>query len=468
MKDSTQRSADKAVDSIQQCLVSYASDLSFDALPSVTVHAAKVRIIDTLGALIGGYFGVPCRIARNLAVHMPNPTGATIIGTRCKTSPDMAAFANATTARYVEANDVYHWPGSTTGHPSDVMMPVLAAGEQMHASGRDFITGVVLAYEVCVRLSDVIRPSGFDASNFCCVGNAVAAGKLFGLTPEQLAHGIAMAVVPNNILRQVRTGHLSVWKAVAAGQAGRAGVFAAMLARAGMEGPHLPFEGKAGWCDHVAGRRFTLAAMGGNATPFKIQDTLIKQRSSCATTISSILAAEKIGALKNPGAVSKVTVEVSQQAKDGKATGEHHWNPDSKETADHSIPYVTAATLMDGTVTPHSFSDARLWNLDLRALLQKVEVVANDEFTRDYKKTPVIHRARITVVSRNGERLVGESGGDHGDLSDVKSDAQIEEKFRSLAEDTLGAKRVSALLVRLWNLEDAPDIAGIPTAFALD
>ena len=103
----------------------------------------------------------------------------------------------------------------------------------------------------------------------------------------------------------------------------------------------------------------------------------------------------------------------------------------------------------------------------MRALLQKVEVVANDEFTRDYKKTPVIHRARITVVSRNGERLVGESGGDHGDLSDVKSDAQIEQKFRSLTEDTLGAQRVNSILARLWDLETVTDIAEIPPAFVV-
>ena len=153
------------------------------------------------------------------------------------------------------------------------------------------------------------------------------------------------------------------------------------------------------------------------------------------------------------------------------ATGEHHWNPDSRETADHSIPYVTAAALMYGTVTPRQFNDAHLWNPELRALIQKIKVVTNDEFTKVYERShvlPVVHLTRVTVVTNSGERLVGESGGDKGDLSENKRDAQIGEKFRGLAEDFLGAKRVNAILDRLWNLEDIKDVAVIPPAFVLD
>src|SRR5580765_1244142 len=99
------------------------------------------------------------------------------------------------------------------------------------------------------------------------------------------AHAISMAVVPNGILKQVRRDSVTMFKAAAAGHAGRAGVFAAMLARAGMEGPHLPFEGKAGWCEHVARKRFALEALGGGSVPFKIMDTNIKYRPAAGTTI---------------------------------------------------------------------------------------------------------------------------------------------------------------------------------------
>src|SRR2546423_1623264 len=106
------------IDTIQQRLTSYAYDLTYDSLPPEVVHAAKVRVIDTLGVLIGGFFGEPCRIARQLAARTPNPHGATVIGTRMKTTPDIAAFVNAVTACYPVLTDSYHWPGGFQGHPS--------------------------------------------------------------------------------------------------------------------------------------------------------------------------------------------------------------------------------------------------------------------------------------------------------------------------------------------------------------
>jgi 2-methylcitrate dehydratase len=327
---------------------------------------------------------------------------------------------------------------------------------------------VVLGYEIYLRLSDAIGKSAFDCAAFACIGTAVAAGRLLGLSTGQLAHAISMAAVPNNILRRVRTGHLSMWKAVTAGHAGKEGVFAALLARDGMDAPSLPFEGKEGWCDHVAGKRFTLDVMGGDGSAFKIQDTMIKPRSSCATTISSILAAEKVAPSVMPrlADIERVTVETYQSAKTGMGTGEHHWNPDSRETADHSIPYVVAAALMDGTVTPRQFDEAHLRSPELRALLAKIEVVSNDEFTRAYEKLPVEHRTRVKVALRGGERLAGEAGGDQGDLSESKSDAQISEKFRGLTEEFLGAARVNSILQRLWVLEELRDVAPIPADFS--
>ncbi len=458
----------RAVDGIQLKLTEYARGLRYDDLPPEVVHAAKVRVIDTLCSLIGGFFADPCRIARDVAAGMPNPAGATVIGTRIKTTPEMAAYVNAATARYVEMNDIYHWPGAFGGHPSDVLTPVLAAAEHAGSNGRDFITGVVLAYEVYQSFSDVFRNvgMGFDHTNFCTLGSAVGAGKLFGLSAAQLSHCISLAAVPNVILRQVRSDHYSMYKAVASGHAGRAGVFAAILARAGMEGPHLPFEGEAGWRDHVARDRFELA-LGGYGAPFKIQYSLIKPRACCGTTISSALAAEKVAPLRDLKAVKRITVEVYQKAKERVGSGEHRWNPDTRETADHSIPYVVAATLMDGTVTPRSFNDAHLWNPELRALLHKIEVVENEEFTKAYVKLPVEHHTRVTVVMANGEKRVGAAGGAHDELSAPKSDREIADKFRMLCEEPLGARQVDAILERLWQLEQMDNVDAIPPAFVI-
>jgi hypothetical protein len=108
---------DRKLDRLQSRLAGYAAALDYAALPPSTVQAAKVRVIDTLAALAGGFDGEPCAIARRMAARTPLADGATVYGTATRTTPEMAAFANATAARYVELNDVYHWPGQRRRPP---------------------------------------------------------------------------------------------------------------------------------------------------------------------------------------------------------------------------------------------------------------------------------------------------------------------------------------------------------------
>ncbi len=458
------------MDKLQERLANYAGALNYTRLSPEAIHAAKVRVIDTLGSLIGGFFAEPCRISRAMAVQASGPLMATIVGTLDKSSVEMAAFANATAARYIEMNDVYHWPGSDGGHPSDVIMPILAVGETTHASGRDLLSAVILAYEVYLRLSDAVKISenGFDYTNYVCLGSALGAGKLLGLSREQISQCISMAVVPNNSLGQARRGHLSMWKAMASGQAGKAGVFAALLARQGAEGPILPFEGMAGWFPAVARKPLSLEVMGGNGTPFKIADTIIKPRPSCSNTISAALAAEQVHpSVKNAKDIERVTVDVWERAFLGSGSGEHHWHPETRETADHSIPYVVAAALMYGQLSTKYFNEDYLANPDLLALVQKVEVICNPEFTKAYMTHPAAHRIRVAVTTRSGERHAAELNSIRGDPTDPMTDGEIEDKFRGQCEEFLGRKQARAILDSLWRLDEMADVAAIPPAFVL-
>jgi 2-methylcitrate dehydratase len=459
----------ETADYVQERLTRYACDLKYEDLAPQAIHAVKVRCIDTLGALVAGFWGEPCRIVRELVLRIPNPDGATVLGTRIKTSPDMAAFANATAARYAELNDAYQTAGTSRGHPSDYLTPLLGVAECERVGGRDFITSAVLNYEVFVIFSDILHNHpGFDFTTLGCLSSAVAAAKIMGLSANELSHCISMAVVPNVILRQVRTDRMSMFKATIAGQSARAGIFAAMLARAGMEGPDLPFEGKAGWCDHVNGARFSLGKMGGKGEAYGILKTVIKNRPTSAKTTTSVLAAEKAAlTLKHWNSVQRITIEMHKSALESVGSGDHAWNPLTREDADHSVPYLVAATLMEGSVNLRSFDDAHLNNPDLRALMKKIVMVENDEFTRAYCKFPQEHHSRISIDTLDGEQLVGKSGGDSDDLSAQRSDDQIAEKFRNLTDDILGAQRVNSILDSLWHLDDMDSVAEIPLAFVL-
>jgi len=191
-------------------------------------------------------------------------------------------------------------------------------------------------------------------------------------------------------------------------------------------------------------------------------------RPTASYAIPSIMAAEKMAPLRDMRGVRHITVEVNKRTKDNLGTGEHNWNPDSRETADHSVPYLVAATLMDGGISLATFNSAHLGNPGLRALMQKIEVIENQEFTTAFRRLPIEQRARLTVVMDSGDRLVEESSNDQDDLSAPKTDAQISRKFFALSEDYFGAKRTHAILDRLWNLEQVEIMGAITPDFVLD
>lgn len=453
-------------DVVQRFLTLRTSEWTFESLSAEAVHAAKALLIDTLGVLIGGFTGDPCRLARNLATRIPQPEGATIIGTTHQTTPDLAAFANATTARYLELNDIYHRAGVQGGHPSDVITPVLAAGEYAHATGRDCIAAIALAYDVYLRFADSTNIPGFDASTFSCLSVAIAAGKLLGLTPAQLQHAISMAVVPNNALNVSRTGNLSMWKATAAGQAGRAGIFAALLAREGMEGPSLPFEGKSAWLDVIAHNGVEIARLTDQRPSFRITDTHIKLRPAAASAITPAMAAEEARKrFSSADQIEWVKVEVNKRAaqrlQDQTSSA---WNPTNRETADHSIPYVVGVTLHDGRLTPSAFDQEHLQHPDIREIVNRIDVVENQDFTQAFEKGTIEHRARVTVKLNDGTIAVGEAS---EGLSASKAAHVINAKFTELAEEYLGPAQVRSSLDYLWSLDEVSDVASLPALLVL-
>ena len=195
-----------------------------------------------------------------------------------------------------------------------------------------------------------------------------------------------------------------------------------------MKGPHAPFEGKAGWCDHVAGKRFSLATLGGGGDA--VQDPRHADQAARVLRDDDLVDPRRgKGAPPTSPRVgrrsSRVTVEVYERAKIGMGTGEHHWNPDSRETADHSIP-VRGRGCADRQARsrPRRSTMRGCWSPELRALLPKIEVVANDEFTAPTSGCRWSTARASRVAMRGGERVIGEAGGDKGDLSQPKSDAR--------------------------------------------
>ncbi len=156
-------------------------------------------------------------------------------------------------------------------------------------------------------------------------------------------------------------------------------------------------------------------------------------------------------------------VALYKRALERAATGEHHWNPRGRDAAANAIPYLIATAIREGVINLDSFDDPHLNDVQTRALMQKIEVAEDVEFTRTY---PHDHRTRIVVATGDGRQVQGESGGGDDDLSSRKTQAQIADKFRSLTEAHFGRQRADETLERIWDIENVADVSVIASGFA--
>ncbi len=454
------------MDSTAKFLSGYAASLHYRDLPPDTIHETRRRILDSVGCALAAFAAEPCRIARELAPAVHGGAAARILGTGQATSPDMAAFANTAMIRYLDCNDSFVSPGG--GHPSDMLPAVLAAAEVAGASGRAVVEAVVLAYEIYGQFADrfATREKGWDQGLFIGLASACAAGKVLGLPQDRLAHAMSMTAVSQVPLGQTRVGELSMWKGCATAMAVRNGAFAALLARGGMDGPPQPFEGRSGLFEQVTGRLqldgFGAARAG---VGFKLEDTSIKYFPAQIHTQAGAAMALELRDEFDLGDLERIRIATYAVAVRNAAGEPEKWDPKTRETADHSLPYVVAAALTDGALTPASFDEERIGDPLLRPLMRKVEVSEDPEATRNY---PAQQRARMEIALRSGRRLTRAADYPKGHGRNPLSDGELELKFRGLTSAVLPRERQQALLGRLWRFDELENLDGLFEAARVD
>ncbi|MFB3816771.1 MAG: MmgE/PrpD family protein [Candidatus Methylomirabilales bacterium] len=455
------------MDRILEFLSEYGASLTYDRLPQRTVHEVKRRVIDTLGCAMGSYHMRPPQIARAHALETTGSPGATVLGTRHRTAPELAAFANGAMVRYSDFNDMS--VGRKAGHPSDTIPAVFAAAEYIGADMRDVILGIVLAYEVQDRVGDVCEPvidGGLDYVVYTSFAAAAGAGRVMGLTKEQLAHAIALAVVPNGPLFQTRVGTLSMWKGCAAANAARNGLFAALLARRGLTGPDQAFEGSSGF-GKVYGVTMELPSLGGGDVPYSLELSRFKAypcdyEAQCCVTPAAALHQVLRDRLDD---VERIVIETYEHGVQCSADSRDKWNPTTRETADHSLPYVAAVALCRGTVWVDDFTPERIRDPKVHAIMQKIEVRAIDEFNRAW---PEAYPFRVTVTMKSGQTHVEEIFYAKGHPKNPMTDQEIEAKFRRLAEPVMGQAAADRGLGALWQMEKMRSMQDLLSLFVLD
>src|SRR2546425_1936734 len=442
-------------------LAEYAVGLKFEDLPAPVVHEVKRRAIDSVGCALGAWEAEPCVVARRVASQFAAERGATLLGTTHRVPADWAAFANGCLVRYLDYNDTYL--SKEPAHPSDNISAVLAVAEAEDAGGREFILAIALAYEVQCRLCDAasLRARGWDHVTYGAFSTALAATRLMRLDVERTRHALGIAGVASVALRQSRVGELSHWKGSAFANAARHGVFAALLAREGMTGPAPIFEGEKGFEKLVSGPLddFELPASHEGHANFMILRTSIKFWPAEYHSQSAIEAALKSRAqINDVREIESILIESHGAAVDIIGSEPEKWHPTTRETADHSLPYLVAVTLADGELTERQFTAERLADPVLSALVQRVKVERHQELSARY---PEATGNIVTVHLRGGRALSERVDYPRGHARNPLTDAEVETKFHALADPRLGRKRADAVLAWLWRLEEAGDSAAL-------
>jgi 2-methylcitrate dehydratase len=443
-------------------LAEYAGGLEFERLPKAVVHEVKRRIIDSIGCALGALDAEPCVIARRVAESYSAQRGATLIGTAHRAPPDWAAFANGCLVRYLDFNDTYL--SQEPAHPSDNIAAALAVAEAEDAPGRELIAAIALAYEIQCRLCDTasLRARGWDHVTYAAFSSALAASRLMRLDVEKSTHAVNIAGVSAGSLRQSRAGELSHWKACTVAHAARRGIFAALLAREGMTGPAPIFEGEMGFERLVSQAPLDSVTLSPDAS--MILKTSIKFWPAEYHSQSAIEAALRLRPQTGDVAqIESILIKSHDAAVEIIGSDPAKWRPQSRETADHSLPYIVAAALADGEITERQFARERLGDPVLLGLVQRVKVERDAGLSAHY---PEAIANIVTVRLRDDRELREHVDYPPGHARNPLSDAQLEVKFHSLADPRLGQERASIVLEAGWKLDALHDAGAIPRLLA--
>ena len=448
--------ATKAVlptETITEKMSRWAADLQYQQLSSDAIHQAKRFLLDSFGCALGGFQQHDVKIALEVLDETAAPGPATVIGTGQRVDAVSASLANALMIRCMDYNDIY-WKQDPS-HPSDIFPAAIACCERARTGGDELIVGIVLGHEFEMRLCEAafpgIRERGWHHATLTAFVSPIVAGRALHLTAEQIQHAIGISASRHCTLGAVTAGKLTMMKNTVDPMATQSGVFAALLAERGYTGPEHVIDGKEG-LTHVFGPEWKLNRLtDGLGYSWRITQCGMKAFPTEAlthTAISAVLDLVKSNDL-HPNQVEKIQIRSLARAADI-LSDPSKYDPHTKETADHSLPYVIAAALVDRQVTPAQFTMGKILDPTIREQLNKVEVVADPEIEKVF---PALQRVIVHIDTRDGRSFDKQLDYPKGDPRNPLTDQEIEEKFTALADGVLSPSAQKRVKDAVWNLE---------------
>jgi 2-methylcitrate dehydratase len=441
-------------------LARFSTNLTYSDIPGDARKEAKRFLLDSVGCALAGWQNEDMQAMHRFIIALGGRPESTIIASGERTNAANATLMNSSLIRALDYNDIY-WVQDPS-HPSDLIGAVLSAGEANHRSGAQVLTAIVLAYELemrwCHAATPGIREVGWHHASLTQFVSPFVVGKLFGIDEKQMIAAAGISGSSHFTLGGVVAGHLTNMKNLADPLAVQAGVFAVEMARQGITGPEEIFGGKEGVREVISNVEWDLESLrAGLGSDFLITDCSYKAFPTEALThqpITGVLELRQNYAI-NPQQINSIEVYTTTRGADI-LSDPSKYAPDTKETADHSLPYVVAAAAADGQVLPESFTEEKLFDKEIRRLLPLIKVYADPEIDEVF---PEKKRARIKIQLQDGTSYDTVTDIAKGDPQNPLTDDELIAKFHANASGVLRKPQREKIVKTTFKLESLQDIA---------
>ena len=446
------------METISQKWAKFALRLNYKDFPSEALEEAKRFLLDSVGCAFSALDNKDTQAAYNYIQDLGGKKQATIIGWGIKTNLPQATLMNSLLIRALDYNDIY-WEQDPS-HPSDIIPAVLSTGEFMKKDGKEVLVGIIIAYELemrlCLAAFPGVREIGWHHATLTQLVSPVVAGRMLGLNEEEIVAAIGISGSSHFTLGGVVAGQLTNMKNAADPLAVEAGVRAVLLANRGYTGPVEVFEGKEGLfevLDKVKWDRDILTK--GLGEKFLINQCGYKAFPTEALTHQPITAALEVMKENklDPEEVKEVLVETTTRGADI-LSDPSKYKPTTKETADHSLPYCIAVAVAKGNVLPSDFEEDALRDPLVWSLLDKIKVVANPEIDALF---PKVKRAIVTIKTPKGEFKKQENFS-KGQPERPLSKEELIFKFKANSEKKISSSRMEDIIKATQELENINEI----------
>lgn len=440
-------------DATLDAITAFAMEVRKVSVPPAAADRVRDVVVDTIACAVAGQDCIAARVAREVSP----PGDGLLIGRSGTVAVEHAAFANTAAIRYLDFNDTY-----PAGHPSDLIGALAAVAGITGASGEAFHRAVAASHEVYTRFAETVlirRPQVIDQGYGIGIAATVGLSLLFGLDEGQTRAAIAIAAANGVQLRASRAGQLSDYKGVATAFSARDAVFTVQLAAHGMTGPAAPFEGRHGIVELLDGKAGPLGIAPFGSPPsedWKLVGTRLKFWPVAYNIQPAIWAAldlrERIAGWRD---VEALTYHTAKFLAHESGSEPEKWDPKTRETADHSLPYAVWRALTAGRVDEDAFTPEAIADPDARELMRRITVVADDEIE---SRWPGEIGVRLEATLRDGTTHTIVSANPRGHEANPLSHDDLRDKFLSLTGRRLGTERAAHAFDLAWYSADLDSV----------